>query len=142
MSNAASLVLTHEAAQKAAAECASAAAAKGVAASIAVVDAGGHPVAFVRMTGASFHSKGIAEDKAYTSVSFGASTGALARAYCALPEHVREELRRRPQLVLLKGGVLLPVGGKIIGAIGVSGASEDMDEEIAMAGVAAIANFQ
>ena len=142
MSNPDCYVLSHEAAQKAAAECASMAAEKGVAASIAVVDAGGHLVAFVRMTGASLHSMSIAEDKAYTAVSFGASTGALAQVLGALPEHVRDVLRRRPKTVLLKGGVPLLAEGRRLGAIGVSGAAEEMDEEIATAGSAAIARFQ
>ena len=142
MSQSAFPVLTHESAQMAAAECVNVAAVKGVAASIAVVDAGGHLMAFVRMTGAAFHSRDIAEDKAYTAVSFGAATGVLAQALRAQPEHVRQELGRRPRVVLLKGGVPIRAAGRIIGAIGVSGAAEELDEEIATAGTAAIGDSQ
>jgi uncharacterized protein GlcG (DUF336 family) len=109
-----------------------------VAVSIAVVDPGGHVVAFQRTDGAPFHTRGIAEDKAATAVSFGVSTRKLAEVLAGHGEHVRSGLQLRPQLVILAGGLPIGVDGQVVGAIGVSGTTEEMDERIAAVGVDAV----
>ena len=106
--------------------------------SIAVVDTGGHLVAFVRTDGAAFHTRGIAEDKAVSAVSFGIPTKVLGDALQGRSEEVRSVLRLRPQLVALGGGLPISVDGKVVGAIGVSGSTEEIDERIAAEGLAAI----
>jgi uncharacterized protein GlcG (DUF336 family) len=106
--------------------------------SIVVVDTGGHLVAFVRTDGAAFHTRGIAEDKAVSAVSFGIPTKVLGEALQSRSEEVRNVLRLRPQLVALGGGLPIVVDGKVVGAIGVSGATEEIDERIAAEGLAAI----
>lgn len=106
--------------------------------SIAVVDTGGHLLAFLRTERASFHSRGIAEDKAVTAVSFGIPTRTLADALQSHSELVRNGLQLRPHLVMLAGGLPIYVGGKVVGAIGVSGTTEEIDERIAAEGLSAI----
>jgi len=106
--------------------------------SIAVVDTGGHLLAFVRTDGAAFHTRGIAEDKAVSAVSFGIPTKVLGEALQSRSEEVRSVLRLRPQLVALGGGLPVNVDGKVVGAIGVSGSTEEIDERIAAEGLAAI----
>ena len=127
--------ISSEAAESAVLACARHARSLSAAVSIAVVDTGGHLVAFQRTDGAPFHTRGIAEDKAVTAVSFGIPTRTLAEALQGRSELVRDTLQQRPQLVMLAGGLPICVAGKIIGAIGVSGATEEIDERIATAGL-------
>lgn len=112
-----------------------------LAVSIALVDTGGHLVAFLRTDGAAFHTRGIAEDKAVSAVSFGIPTKVLGEALQSRSEEVRNVLRLRPQLVALGGGLPISIDGRVVGAIGVSGATEEIDERIAAEGLAAISGI-
>ncbi|MCC7411550.1 MAG: heme-binding protein [Gammaproteobacteria bacterium] len=105
---------------------------------VTVVDRGGHLAAFLRMPGAPFHSIDVARDKAYTAVSFGFATSGWAKLMPGFSDGVRIGLGGRKGLAMFGGGVPIEVGGEVIGAVGVSGASESEDEEIALAGLAAI----
>lgn len=110
----------------------------GLRVNVAVVDAAGTLAAFLRMPGAPLHSVEIAIDKAYTAASFGLAT---ARWTEVLAEHspaVRQGLVQRPRFVAFGGGLPLREAGVLIGAIGVSGGSEEEDALIAAAGAAAI----
>lgn len=112
----------------------------GVAVNIAVVDAGGLLAGFVRMPGAPMHCIDIAIDKAYTAAGFGVPTGqweeVFAKHHSAA---VRQGLLQRPRFVAFGGGLPIELEAQRIGAIGVSGASEQQDEAIAQAGVQALA---
>lgn len=110
----------------------------GLAVNIAVVDASGLLTGFVRMPGAPLHSIDIAVDKAYTAVSFGLATSLWHEALQQHSQAVRDGLLRRPRFVGFGGGLPINEGGKRIGAIGVSGASENQDEIIARAGLQAL----
>ena len=132
--------VSSEAAESAAAFCARYARSLSAAVSIAVVDRGGHLMAFLRADGAPFHTRGIAEDKAVTAASFGISTRGLAETLQAHPELVRSGLQLRPKFVMMGGGLPIFFEEQIIGAIGVSGATEEIDERIAAAGLDAFAS--
>ncbi len=122
------------AAQVAAGAAVCAAAAMGVRVNVALVDASGVLAAFLRMPGAPLHSVEIAIDKAYTAASFGLPT---ARWHGELKAHsaaVREGLVLRPRFVAFGGGQPIVEAGVLIGAIGVSGGSEEQDDAIARAG--------
>lgn len=109
----------------------------GVKINVSVVDAGGNPLAFQRMNGAFLHSIAIAEDKAYAAVSFGMSTGDWRKVFAEAPE-LKDGLIHRPRFVTLAGGLPITLNGENVGAIGVSGASEEQDEACARAGMAAV----
>lgn len=126
------------AAQAAATAAVRAAAAQGLRVNVAVVDAAGVLAAFLRMPGAPLHSVEIAIDKAYTAASFGLATSQWAEVLQTHSAAVRTGLLQRPRFVAFGGGLPLRVGGELIGAIGVSGASEAQDEALALAGQAAI----
>ena len=115
-----------------------AAQAMGVRINVAVVDASGVLVAFLRMPGAPLHSVDIAMDKAYTAVSFGLATSQWQEALQQHSAAVRDGLVRRPRFVAFGGGLPLMEGGKRLGGIGVSGGSEQEDEACARAGLAAL----
>ncbi|MBB4301279.1 uncharacterized protein GlcG (DUF336 family) [Rhodobium orientis] len=103
----------------------------------AVVDTGGHLLAFLRAPGAPLHSISIAEDKAFTSASFGLATSKWG-AVVAGDDMLRDGLMVRDRLVMFAGGLPISVDGKIVGGIGVSGASAEEDEICATAGLKAI----
>lgn len=100
---------------------------------VAVVDAGGHLLAFHRMDGLPFHLVSVAQDKAITAASFGASTAALAAALRRQPKGTLEFFAARAQLVLLAGGEPVSRGGELLGGLGVSGGSEAEDQACAQA---------
>jgi len=106
---------------------------------IAVVDDGGHLIAFARMDKARPASGYTAITKATTAATYRQPTGPLP-------------LNKEPDLLLnlslqnaaaagggkittLKGGLPIVVAGDVIGAVGVGGATGEQDAEIAKAGV-------
>ena len=106
--------------------------------SVVILDRGGHLVAALRDS-PSFHTSGVAEDKAYTAVSFGMPTANWAEFMTNLSPMVQQGLPLRPRTAMFGGGLPIEIDGELVGAIGVSGASEEQDAEIAAAGIAAIA---
>ena len=110
----------------------------GVKINVAVVDSSGTLMAFLRMPNAPLHSVEIAIDKAYTAASFGLPTHLWLEV---LKEHspaVQDGLLRRPRFVAFGGGLPILENGVLIGAIGVSGASELQDQQCAQAGLHAM----
>ncbi len=105
----------------------------------AVVDRGGNLMAFLRMEDAFLHSIDIAIDKAYTAAGFGLPTSQWDGL---LPPGtlLRETIGHRPRLVLFGGGLPIEIDGELVGGIGVSGGSEEQDEQCARAGIEAIGN--
>jgi uncharacterized protein GlcG (DUF336 family) len=106
--------------------------------SVAVLDGGGHLLAFGRSVGAPLHTIDLAQDKALTAVSFGLPTADVGKRLRDAPDHVRQCLILRPRLVPMGGALPLHQGDRLVGAIGVSGASEEQDCECATAGYDAI----
>jgi len=112
------------AAQKRAAEI-------GIPMDIAVVDDGGHLLAFARMDGAKLSSVEIAYRKAHCAAIRRQPTG---------PARSGDEINMLASLSLAisSGGLPLQIEGVCIGAIGVSNGSEDQDLDVASAGVKAL----
>ncbi len=111
--------------------------AAGLRINVAVTDASGVLMAFLRMPGAFLHSIDIAIDKAYTAASFGFPTSTWA-GVVGDDELLRIGLNQRPRLVMFGGGLPIVEGGMRIGGIGVSGGSAAQDEACAAAGIAAL----
>ncbi|MCU7814498.1 MAG: heme-binding protein [Candidatus Thiodiazotropha sp. (ex Rostrolucina anterorostrata)] len=109
----------------------------GVVINTAVVDRGGNLLAFQRQNGAPLHAISIAIDKAYSAVSFGFSTADWLSVIGDQPQ-LREGLVQRDRLVIFGGGLPIRVDGELVGAIGVSSASEAEDEACARAGIEVI----
>ena len=110
----------------------------GVRVNAAVVDRSGIEIAFLRMPGAALHSMDVARDKAYTAASFGFPTKDWTQLLKTFSDEVQKGIILRPRLVVFGGGLPIVVDGEVVGAIGVSGASEEEDEVCARAGLAAI----
>lgn len=109
----------------------------GVKVAVAVVDAGGNLAVFLRAPGAFLHSITIAQDKAYTALSFGLPTAELYTLIDVNPA-LRDGILHRERLTAFAGGFPIAVNGQMVGGIGVSGASEEQDCACAQAGLAAI----
>lgn len=102
---------------------------------IAIVDSGGHLVMMHRLDGVQIASIRIAEGKARTALEFRRPTKALEDAVAGGGAGLR--LLAVEGITPLEGGVLIQTGGRIIGAIGVSGVTSAQDAQIARAGAEA-----
>lgn len=110
----------------------------GVAMNAAVVDRSGTLLAFLRNTHAPLHLLDIAIDKAYTAVSFGVPTKDWDERLANRSQALRHGLLSRPHFAGFGGGLPIVHDGQRIGAIGLSGGSEEQDIACAEAGLAAI----
>lgn len=105
--------------------------------SVAVLDAGGHLMAFERQDGSSTHRYQVAHGKAHGAIAMGVGSRGL--------DHMA---RDRPHFMAAVtsavGGALVPVPGgvlicddvgTVIGAAGASGDTSDNDEAAVIAGI-------
>src|SRR4026209_2542712 len=101
---------------------------------IDVADAGGNLVAHVRMDGAWLGSIDISIKKAFTSRAFDIATHDLAgEAQPGKQFHGIHE-SNGGRIMIFAGGIPLKRGGKVVGAIGVSGGAGAQDQSVAEAG--------
>jgi glc operon protein GlcG len=103
---------------------------------IAVVDPAGALVYFEKLDGTQNASVTVAIEKARTSAQFKRATKAFQDVVAAGGDGWR--ILSLPGAVPVEGGVPALVEGRIVGAIGVSGATSAQDGQIAAAAVAAI----
>ena len=106
--------------------------------SAAVVDAGGHLVAFGRMDGAEIAGPVLAVDKAYTAVANRTATSELAKLAAPGGELFGLHANGGGRFVIFGGGVPVLVDGIVVGGVGVSGASAAQDEACALAALTAL----
>lgn len=107
--------------------------------SVAVLDAGGHLLAFEREDGASPGRFEIARGKAYGAVMLGMPGSAqMARAEDQAYFMAAVNGAFQGKVVPVPGGVLVKgADGAVIGAVGVTGDTSDNDAAAALAGIAA-----
>ncbi|WCT72468.1 heme-binding protein [Sphingomonas naphthae] len=107
--------------------------------SVAVLDAGGHLIAFARQDGASTLRLQIASGKAGGALALGISSRKIADMAAERPSFVASLGPIAPHGVIpAAGGVIVVDGeGAPIGAVGVTGDTSDNDEICALAGIAA-----
>jgi uncharacterized protein GlcG (DUF336 family) len=104
---------------------------------IAVADEGGNLVSHVRMDGAWIGSVDISINKAYTARAFDIATKDLATHSQSGGQFFGIHVSNRGRIMIFAGGIPLKRGGKVVGAIGVSGGSGEQDHAVAEAGAAA-----
>ncbi|MEO6827051.1 MAG: heme-binding protein [Microbacteriaceae bacterium] len=95
--------------------------------SAAVVDAGGHLIAFGRMDGAEIAGPTLAIDKAFTAVAHSIATEELAVLAAPGGELFGLQANGNGRYVIFGGGIPLRRDGVIVGAIGVSGSTSQND---------------
>lgn len=109
----------------------------GVPMAIAVVDPDGVLKAFARMDGAGLLAVCVAQQKAWTAISFNAPTHGLWEFIKDDPPLVAS-LPHQEDMILFGGGYPITVGGHLIGGIGVSGGHYSQDQQCAEAALAAV----
>ncbi len=110
--------------------------AMGVPMCIAICDPSGTLVQFLRMDRAALLSVQIAQDKAYTAVSFSMPTHEW-HDFIKDDAPLLHGIVHTPRLVVFGGGYPIKVDGEVVGGIGVSGGHYSHDMEVALAGLAA-----
>ena len=101
---------------------------------VAVVDAAGGLILFHCLDDTQPGSQDIAVLKARTSARLHRSTKTLEDGIAG----GRIALLTLPEVVALEGGLPIRIGGRVIGAIGVSGMGSAQDGEVAAAGLTAL----
>jgi uncharacterized protein GlcG (DUF336 family) len=106
---------------------------------IAVLDAGGHLVAFKREDHASILRPQIAEGKAWGVLGMGFGGREFARRAASGPLFLTALMAASGGRIMpVPGGVLIRGGdGSIIGSVGVTGDTSENDEACAVAGIKA-----
>ena len=102
---------------------------------IVIVDSGGHVVMAHRLDNAQLASMRIAEAKARTAVEFRRPTKVFEDAVAAGGIGLRVLSFGAS---VAEGGIPIMSGGRIVGAIGVSGATSEQDGRVAKAGASAL----
>jgi glc operon protein GlcG len=103
---------------------------------IAIMDTGGNLVYFEKMDNTQTGSVAVAMDKGRSAVLFRRPTKVFQDTLAQGGQGLR--FLGLTGAVPVDGGVPLLQGGKIVGAIGVSGGTSDQDGQVAQAGVAAL----
>jgi len=101
---------------------------RGLSLAAAVVDDGGHVVASQRMDGTALGAMKLAVGKAYTSVLWGAATGDFMESTQPGGDDWGWN-STDPRIVVYAGGLPLLVDGELVGGVGASGATAEVDAE-------------
>jgi uncharacterized protein GlcG (DUF336 family) len=133
MPNAYGAPIALETAKKAAGPALAEAAKNNWAIAVAIVDPGGNLVYYEKMDNTQLGSANVALDKARTAAMFKRPTKAFQDGLAAGGEGLR--ILRLQGVTPVEGGFPLLQEGKIVGAIGVSGATSAQDSQCAKAGV-------
>jgi glc operon protein GlcG len=103
---------------------------------ITILDSGGNMVMFHKADNTQLASIGASEGKARTALTFKRPSKALDDAIAAGGAGLR--LLAVKDITPLEGGIPILVDGRIVGAIGVSGALSSQDAQVAKAGADAL----
>lgn len=105
---------------------------------IAVCDEDGVLKAFKRMDGAALLSVQIAQDKAYTAISFGGMATHEWFDFIKNDAPLLHGIIKTDRLVVFGGGYAIKTDAGIIGGVGVSGGHYTEDMQVAEAGLAGL----
>jgi uncharacterized protein GlcG (DUF336 family) len=112
--------------------------AKGFNTSAAVVDRAGQVIVILRDEQATAQTVEMARRKAYTALMFRTSTLEFQKR---TTDPAFAAQRDVADILALGGGVPIAVGTEIVGGVGSSGSSQDMDDACARAGLAKVADL-
>ena len=110
---------------------------------IVVLDAGGHVKAAQKQDGCSLMRYDIAKGKAYAALAMGRSSKLVLQKSREKPIFMDVLRKMSDEQLFLEGGgqLILDVSGEVVGAVGITGDVNEMDDECAFAGIRA-AGFQ
>ena len=104
---------------------------------VAILDAGGNVVRISRMDGCNFLSPDIARGKAFGAVAWKLPSAELGNRFTTPGAASGMVGISGQRLVPHQGALPIWSGGRCVGAIGVSGARSDQDEDAARAAIQA-----
>jgi len=106
---------------------------------IALLDSGGHLKAFASEDGSGTQRGQIAQGKANAALGMGFGSGEF---HSLVKNNVLPEMfavcingATNGQFIPMPGGVLIVKNGQILGALGISGASSEIDEDVAVSAI-------
>lgn len=105
---------------------------RGYKVSASVVDRNGNLSAFLREPLSGPHTVKVSQRKAFTSATTQRATAELAP---------RPDLSFAPDMLLIVGGVPISFNGHFYGGVAVAGATPEVDEKCARAGLEAVADI-
>jgi uncharacterized protein GlcG (DUF336 family) len=103
---------------------------------IVILDSGCNPVMMQKGDGAQVAAPQVAHEKAYTACAYKRPTKALQDALAKGAADWR--YLTFPRMIAADGGLPIVIDGKIVGAIGVSGATGPDDARVGQAGIDAL----
>jgi uncharacterized protein GlcG (DUF336 family) len=103
---------------------------------ITIIDSGGNLVMFHKIDNAQLSAIGVSQGKARTALEFKRPSKDLDDAIARGAGGNR--LLALKDITPIEGGLPILLNGKVIGAIGVSGAVSAQDTQVAKAGIAAL----
>ncbi|MGE0407585.1 MAG: heme-binding protein [Candidatus Korobacteraceae bacterium] len=101
---------------------------------IAILDDGGNLIELRRMDGTQLGSIEVAQAKARSALLFRRPT----KAFADMVKGGNTGMMALPGALPVQGGLPIEADGKVIGSIGVSGATSEQDEQVALAAIAAL----
>ena len=104
---------------------------RGYKVSASVVDRNGNLAAFLRDPLSGPHTVKVSQQKAFTSATTQRSTAQLSS---------RPDLNFAPDMLLIVGGVPISFNGRFYGGVAVAGATPEIDEKCAKAGIEAVSD--
>lgn len=107
----------------------------GVDMDVAVVDDGGHLLAFVRMDNARVTSIDVAISKAFTAACARRATHEYAAVAGAGGPAFGIHVSNQGRFMIVGGGLPIFINGVIAGGVGCSSGSPEQDREVAQAGI-------
>ena len=107
----------------------------GVDMDVAVVDDGGHLLAFIRMNNARITSIDVAINKAFTAACSRRATHEYAAVAGAGGPAFGLHVSNQGRFMIVGGGLPIFIRGMIAGGVGCSSGSAEQDREVAQAGI-------
>ena len=117
------------------------ASADGKAMFVAVVDGAGELIGFLGHEKVPAICRQISQDKAYTAYAARMKTSAWKAFVLSSPDEERQLMMAQPRYIAAAGGCPIFVDGIVAGAVGVSGAGQQEDEDLAELGAAVVAGL-
>jgi glc operon protein GlcG len=105
---------------------------------IAVTDGAGGLVGLLGHEKCPVMCRQVAQDKAYTAYATRMKTGKWKAYVYSVPEDDRQVMMSQPGFIAASGGAPIMVDGLVAGGIGVSGAGQQEDEDLADYGAALV----
>ncbi|MDB5556262.1 MAG: hypothetical protein JWL86_6246 [Rhizobium sp.] len=110
---------------------------------VVIVDTAGDVITADRMDGSPYRNVHFAIGKAFASAIFNQTTEALGDIYKTRPDRYFGIQNMYPgKVYLVGGGVPLVLDGKMLGAVGVAGLPQGVDEKAGRAGIEALMAYR